>query len=153
MTTNVPKVSKVLDEHHDLIKNSKHLTKGMMIPVPWNNKALVKNDLLKMYIIDSFMKVFRISAEKNPSVKLICPNPEYIEVYKILDELIDMAYGKSDIDQRIELFESLSSKASSKASYWTGLIPDIRTLSTGEDIMSWIYSVLVQSGNPLSIKS
>lgn len=142
-----------LNADHPLVVNSRKLTASMMIPKPWNVKALVKNGLLEMYIMDSFMRIFNISAEKDASVKLICPNPVYVTVYRHLHELIDGAYGGAKEEELSELFSKLrglkelqSGGVPCPYKYWTGLIPDFRTLTTPCDGMSWIYSVLVKGG-------
>lgn len=142
-----------LKADHPLIVNSQKMTATMMIPKPWNNKALIKNDLLKMYIVDSFMRIFGISAEKDVSVKLMCPNPVYISVYRDLNELIETAYSNAKEHELKELFDTLVSQLRAiqrdtsepvQYRYWTGLVPDLRTLTTRSDGLSWVYSVLVK---------
>lgn len=117
----------------------KELSDAMLIPDPWNIPALRKNGLYSMYIIDAFMRCFRISAESDASRKLITPNPLYKKVLGILEELID--------DGSMETFGRLLEAVSfsiDKVKHWDGLIPDIRVLERPEDCLSWLYSKLIK---------
>lgn len=146
MTYPFPSVT--LTDQCPLIVNSKLQTSKMMIPDPWSDPKIKKNGLYDMYIIDSIMYNLNISAELNPEIKLINPNPVYIKITKYIKDLLH----SKDSSERVLLFDKIINiikreKPEIKLNivYWDQLVPDIRVLDEADQCLSWLYSVIVMA--------
>lgn len=146
MTCPFPSVT--LTDQSPLIVNSKLQTSKMMIPDPWSDPKIKKNGLYDMYIIDSIMYNLNISAELNPEIKLINPNPVYIKITKYIKDLLH----SKDSGERVLLFDKIINiikreKPEIKLNivYWDQLVPDIRVLDEANQCLSWLYSVIVMA--------
>lgn len=138
-----------LDINSEKVKNMIAKTKAMKIPYPWTDQTFKKIGLYDMYIIDAVMESLEISAERDASKKLICINPKYEKMHKLLSKLINSC----DTLESFENILKITGIPESSIVEWSsdGYIPDIRVLGPAEDCMSWLYTVCVKGQVPTPV--
>ena len=118
----------------------------LAVPYPWDDPLANKSGLVLMYISNTLTEIMRLSAEKEPDIRLNCINPDYKEFTGHFNKLMKSLNLKK-LDQEattkqfwvLHAFAERYMKDPVPVCVWDNYMPDIRVLDTVAECYSWLY--------------